>query len=369
MSVEEKFLDMLAQSGSGELDAGSAVKRLRKYLSEAKRDDNPTFLLMRLRSRGHIEISTTQKGHMLRVYAVQPTIYQLPLKIENRKVYGVLGTLRFAHWDILLKSNSIFRAYRERLDNRPVGAIRLVEELDGGIEQACLLNGSLEVSGFRYSKFPSFAIANWSESINIIRETALQNPMESIGKAQDSAMRFNAIFGMFSAKPSDFPIELLRAIDSDTGLSFVHYLVERLNIHEKFAFVRDSRWGVWIAWNARLHQLSLINGFENYYPIPLSYDPKTKTVWLPARIGLPVVLERALVLCSGALPIEFELVQKDSLEDGCLALFHKVSALLKIRVNPVYQGMANGKWLAYKWVPEPVATAIASKLGARLDFI
>jgi hypothetical protein len=92
-------------------------------------------------------------------------------------------------------------------------------------------------------------------------------------------------------------------------------------------------------------------------------------VWLPARIGLPVALERALVLCSGALPLEFELARSDALVDGRLPLFLRTGAGAKVQVSPVYHDMANGKWLVYQWVPEAVAAVVADKLGARLDIV
>jgi hypothetical protein len=370
MGVEEKFLDALAQPGVGAMDAGVARKLVGRYLAEAGRNDNPTFLLMELRSRGHVEISTTQKGHMSRVHVVQPTIFQLPVEADGKKVYGVLGTLRLAHWEALALGDSTWRAYKERTGSLRSGALRLVEENHGAVEQACSMDGSLGLRGFRHANLPSLAIAQWSEGMDVVRETALRNPMESIGKAADGAMRFNAVIGRFSARPSVFPLELWKTTDLDTGLGSVHYLVERENTNLRHAFVRDSRWGVWIILEAFVRNVREKLGREDVHPFPLTYDEAKGVVWLPARIGLPVALERALVLCSGTLPEEFELAPDDgTLVDGCLTMRLKTGGMPKVRVSPVYQGMANGKWLAYQWVPEAVAATVASRLGARLDLV
>ena len=370
MGVEEKFLDALAQPGVGAMDAGVARKLIGRYLADAGRSDNPTFLLMELRSRGHIEISTTQKGHMSRVHVVQPTIFQLPVQAGGRKVYGVLGTLRLAHWEALALGESTWRAYRGRTGNLRSDVMRLVEEAQGAIEHACSVNGSLGLRGFRYANFPSLAIAQWSEGMDVVREAALRNPMESIGRAADGAMRFNAVMGKFSARPSTLPLELWKTTDLDTGLGSVHYLVKRENTNLLHAFVRDSRWGVWIILEAFVRNVREQFGREDVHPFPLTYDAVEGVVWLPARIGLPVALERALVLCSGALPGEFELVPDDgALVEERLTMRLKAGGMPKVRVSPVYEGMASGKWLAYQWVPEAVAATVANRLGARLDVV
>jgi len=369
-SVEEKFLDTLAQSGVGAMDAGVARKVIGRYLAEAGRNDIPTFLLMELRSRGQIEISTTPKGHMSRIHVVQPTMFQLPVESSGKKVYGVLGTLRLAHWEALAMGGSAWRAYVNQASGSRSGALRLVEESHGAIEQACSVDGSLGLRGFRHARLPSLAIAQWSEGIEVVCETAMRNPMESIGKAAEGAMRFNIPMGRFSAKPSKFPLELWKTTDLDTGLGSVHYLVEREGANLRHAFVQDSRWGVWISLDARLRQLRQQTGWDDIHPIPLTFDAIRRTVWLPARIGLPVVLERALVLCSGAAPCEFDLVHDEFAQiNGRLSMCLKTGGMSKLTVSTVYQDMADGKWLAYQWVPEPVAAMVASKLGARLDMI
>lgn len=364
-SAEQKFLDALAQPGVGAMDAGTARKLLGRYLVEDGRYDNPVIILMRLRSCGYIEVSTTHKGHMSRIHAVQPIIYELPVQVSGNRVYGVTGTLRLAHWQALALTESPWTAYRERLITQRLGAIRLVDSVSESIESACTMDGHLERLGFRYARLPSLSIAQWSESATLVHDTSMRNPIENIGRADQGVLRFNAVIGRFGAKPGKFKHELWKTKDLDTGVGSVYYLVDRTENGVRHAFIRDSRWGKWIILDGFARYIMEQQNREDIYPVPFTYDTANAIVWLPARIGLPVVLERALVLCSGALPSEVELVRGE-IDGDRLPLFPKSGGQIKLKISPFYSEMADGKWLAYPWVPEAVAAAVAGKLGARL---
>lgn len=370
--VEENFLDALAQSGAGAMDAGVARRLLGRLLADAGRKDNPTFVLMELRSRGHLEIATNLKGQMARVHAVKPTIYRLPVEDAGCAIYGILGTLRLVHWEALASGGPgwcacLRRGGRERFD-----ALRLIEKTHRAMQLACSEDGDLGRRGFRLADFPALAIAKWCEGLEVVRQAALKNPMESIGRAADTAMRFHAGKGLFSAKPARLPHELWKTLDLDTGLGQVHYLVENEQRTNglRHSFMRDSRWGVWIALDAFARYVKEEFGWADVHPFPLSYQQKSRTIWLPARIGLPVALERALVLCAGTSSEAFALQGAPAAsEAGSLALYRAGDDGPTVQVSSVYEQMADGKWLAYKWVPQVVASAVAKKLGARLDIV
>ncbi len=370
--VEENFLDALAQSGAGAMDAGVARRLLGRLLADAGREDNPTFVLMELRSRGHLEIATNLKGQMARVHAVKPTIYQLPAEDAGCAIYGILGTLRLVHWEALASGGPGWRACLRRGGRERFDALRLLEETHRAMQFACSADGELGRRGFRLANFPALAIAKWCEGLEVVRQAALQNPMESIGRAADAAMRFHAGKGLFSAKPARLPHELWKTLDLDTGLGQVHYLVEneqRTN-ELRHSFMRDSRWGVWIALDAFARYVKEMTGWADVHPFPLSYQQSSRTIWLPARIGLPVALERALVLCAGASSEAFVLQGAPAAsEANSLALYRAEDDGPKVQVSRVYEQMADGKWLAYRWVPQAVANAVAKKLGARLDIV
>jgi hypothetical protein len=137
-----------------------------------------------------------------------------------------------------------------------------------------------------------------------------------------------------------------------------------------FAFVRDSRWGVWIALGAFVDWVSRLPGMDGVHPMPLPYSASDGTVWLPARISLPSLLERALVVCSGEAPKAIKLQRCEGERAGDrIQLSDERSSAPVISVNRFYDDMAAGKWLAYRWVPQPIAKLVAAKLGAVLDLI
>jgi hypothetical protein len=367
--VEEKFLDGLAQQGA--MDAPTARKWIRKLLSESGRTDEPNFIMMDLRARGFIEIATTHKGNMARIHAVQPSVYALPVMLSGSRVHGVLGTLRLAHWHALATEGEAWRAYQQR-GEQPFRAIRLVSKEERSINIACADGGPLASRGFRYASAPSLGIAQWSEGSDVVREVAMRNSMESIGKAAESAMRFNAAKGKFSGIPSIFPYELWKTKDLATGFDSVHYLVDRSDsgVQPGHSFVRDSRWGVWISLDAFARYMSQLPGLSGVHPVPISYESAAGVVWLPARLGLPVALERALVLCSGAAAEVLTLqTGEPQLGGERLQLRSKVGRAPRGAVSAFYFDMADGIWLAYRYVPKVVAELVAEKLGARLDII
>lgn len=372
LGVEEKFLDALAQPGAGAMDTGVARKLLGRLLADAGRNDNPTFVLMELRSRGHIEIATTQKGQLARVHVVRPTIFRLPMSVEGNAAYGVLGSLRLAHWELLASANQGLQVISSRCGRQRFRSLRLIEESPGAMLFACSAQGRFGQAGFQLASFPSQAIASWCDDLEVIRESAFQNPMESIGRAAEEAMRFNAARGLFSARPSRLPIELWKTRDLDTGLGQVHYLVENDQQSSQLlhSFVRDSRWGVWIALEAFARYMKEEYGRDDVHPFPLIYQESSRTIWLPARLGLPVALERALVLCAGGSSEVWELQgARAASNDELLALHYAEEEEPRVRISRVYEQMADAKWLAYRWIPRAVATVLARKLGARLDSV
>lgn len=357
-SARELFLDSLAQSGS--IDYGAARDQIKRLMLDADEEGDPPLVLLDLRSRGYIEISTTHKGHISRIHAVAPTIFELPLSSSGRRAYGVTGTLRISHWDRIEKESTAWSCFR-------------TSGTDHGFKPLCLLSEGIELvrskcahMGLRFSGNPSTPMAQWSSDIRSVRDETFHNPMESIGGAQESALRFNAAKGHFTAKPTHSSCELYRVRDLDTGMDNIYVLSD----HGKFAFVRDSRWGVWIALDAFAQWASKLPGMDGVHPIPITYSEKDGTFWLPARISLPVVLERALVFCRGDTP-EVLQIRHATRHADCDRISLSIHEGLPpvLTVNGFYNEMKEGKWLAYRYVPRRIASIVAEKIGASLDVI
>lgn len=353
--ARQKFLDALALSGG--LDYGVARDLLQRLLQSSGEPGEPPFILLELRSRGDLEISTTHKGHIARIHPVEPTLYSLPVRCANQHVWAVAGTLRLAHWNAIANEHKAWSLHRRNALASPWNL------LIANDEEA--VSASLRL-GLRHVDIPCMSVSDWSASVDTVKDEVFRNHIESIGRANDGAMRFNASEGLFTARPAGGPCELWKIRDLDTGMDNLYVLANE----GKFAFVRDSRWGVWIALGAFARWVSRLPGMDGVYPMPIPYSASDGTIWLPARISLPSLLERALVVCSGEAPKAIKLQRSENQHGG--DRIHLSSHERKwptLSVNRFYDDMAVGKWLAYRWVPESIARRIAEKLGAVLDVI
>lgn len=358
VGVHEKFLDALAQSGS--LDYGVARDLLKRLLILAGELDEPVFLLLELRRRGYLGVSTTHKGHIARIHAIKPTLYSLPLTFAGRTIWAVAGTLRIDHWKVIASETEAWSAHQLNNNRGVFEPWRLV------ISDRSVALKTCSQIGFQFSEKPCISVAKWSASLGLFRDETFRNTMESIGSAREGAMRLNPSTGRFTAMPYGQVCELWRVRDLDIGIGNLYVLADQ----GKYAFVSDSRWGVWLALDAFAKHVSCLPGMDGVHPLPITYESANRTIWLPARISLPTVLERALVLCSGD-SADVITLQKDTAENAKsrLLLIRTKDGLPEFSANSFYTDMADGKWLAYRYVPENIARIIAGKLGAVLDAI
>lgn len=358
VGVHEMFLDALAQYGS--LNYGVARDLLQRLLLSAGELDEPVFLLLELSRRGHLGISTTHKGHIARIHSITPTLYSLPLTFSGQPIWAVAGTLRIDHWKVVARENEAWSAHQVYRSQGVFEPWRLVIR-----NKSDALTTSSQL-GFKFSEKPCVSVACWSASLGLFRDETFRNTMESIGSAREGAMRLNASTGRFTASPFGNVCELWRIRDLDIGVGNLYVLADK----GKYSFVSDSRWGVWVALDAFAQHISSYPGMNDVHPVPITYESVKRTMWIPARISLPTVLERALVLCSGDSPDVLTL-QKDVAENAGsrLRLLRTEDGMPGFSANKFYTDMANGKWLAYRYVPENIARVIAGKLGAILDVI
>jgi hypothetical protein len=360
------FLDSLAQTSGNGWAYGRARDHLEYLLSEKTEAGDPISILMELRSLGHVELETTTRGHLARIHAVPPTVYGIPVSLDGMTVHAVLGSLRLQHWAALSSEKS---AWILRKDEGSSWLLLAVDDSDVEAAAAKL--------GFRYRSRPAIEIARWSASLEVVKEQILRYSIESVGKAGTKARRFSATETGRSRAAAVFeddcplrsPIdklqcELWQADDLDTGRHSMHLLSSIKGGGVQYSYVRDARWGKWIALNARAKHVRDALGFEDACPWPIPYDRENATFWLPSRLGLPVTLERALVLSRGRPPDIFD-ARVDASQGKCV-LRTKVDGKPLVFVSRVYAGM-NGRWSAYRWVPVALATAVAGKLGSRID--
>ncbi|MCA9128762.1 MAG: hypothetical protein KDB22_16870 [Planctomycetales bacterium] len=357
------FLDSLARTGS--ISYGDARDQLVRLLSEKGVATTPVEVLLELRSRGHLEIQTNHKGHLMRVYAVQPALYELPVTSDECRLLGVLGSLRLAQWESLARLDVGGTAF---VGHRGDG---LLQPWRVAVDDPDLIQIAAQDIGLDLHNRPAEEIAAWAAPLGEVASRIFEDTGESLGSAASSggAEKFSPGYGYFSsgsAKVDPFPSsQLFRLEDLESTRLRTHAIsIAQENGSPRYAFVRDSRWGVWIALRSFADYLSQHCSINDASPWPIPYSETNGMLWFPARISPPVALERALVLCSGDRP-ELVTTNAESTAHG-ISLSRQPSGEPIGTVSIVYEKMAKGKWLAYKWVPRKIALLVAEKIGGKL---
>ena len=353
------FLDSLAKRGT--LAYGTAKDQLTRLLFGCGESMQPDKVLLDLRCRGHIEIETSPRGHFTRIHAVRPALYQLPLITGGRQVYAVLGSLTRQQWRSLVTQVGLTSIYQ--LDPIPA-LLPTWRILTGATTDADRIGAAC---GMASLPTQSMQIATWAANSDDVRIQIEHGAVESIGALEHNPQRLHPGKGYFIGVDSLAPrsaCDLFRMDDRDIIRGRVYVLATRKENVARYGFLRDSRWGVWIALQAFAKFVKETFSIDDACPWPIPYSAKEHTLLLPARISLPVVLERALVLCSGQAPEVVE-AKSRSIDQRCIIVRQSDGKSIAV-VSQVYSEMADGKWLLYKSVPSEVATIVANKLGATL---
>jgi hypothetical protein len=356
---EMRFLDALAQ-GTGQMSYGRARNLMRRYL-ENHRDRTTTATFESLRQRGMLEIRADSRGRWTTVGAVRPTIYALSMRIGEDSTWGVCGTLSLDHWRQLANTGAKLFVARDQATSLPVFRLR----------------GSIAESGpFELERSPPTTIAMCSASLDELREAFGSRGFEPLGERAQDREWFQPLCADWSGSPP--PAEddwvLLRYTDPDTGSHRLHSLRNGQPGEHRYRHVRNERWATWITYDAcvrqqeRLHP-SLLRGVA---PWPLSYHSETHSVWVPARMRLPLILERALVACSGAPPSWARLVRAPAPTERRLRGRTVSGAFVgdfDMNYSDFLQADSPRLWLQYQHVPAEVVDILKNRLGCRLDEI
>jgi hypothetical protein len=358
------FLDALGREGS--MSYGVARDLLDRLLGRESEVMGAGLALTKLRARGHLELEMDNKGRRIRVHAVAPALYPLAIECGGQRVLGIAGTLRLSHWRWLadeLGAHGEVRVKRTGMAQLPLW--RIIPA--GGPIHAAVA----DAGGFSLRPPQSAAIADWSADVAARAAALAEGAVSTLGDMSNRARRYVPGKGHFARPLMEVAVgegaafQLFKTEDRETLRNDLFVLGIRQETGSRsLAFVRDSRWGIWIAVEAFGRFLRDTYGVREACPWPLPYTEDSGTVWIPGRLGLPVVLERALVLASGEPPAAIAV--QGELHDGWIRLAHRRAGFEQPMVSRVYDEMATGTWLAYPFVPRDAAEAVASKLGARL---
>lgn len=355
------FLDSLASLGS--MPYGVA----REQLSRLSGSANPVSLLMDLRARGCLEIQANGKGHFIRIHSTAPTIYGLPGKQDGLPLFGVSGTLRLTHWSMLQNNQDI-------LPSVECGAIGHLPALRWAAVDADTVKEACRTMGFRFAASPARDVAFWAGSVRQARDAAASGGSEffsaelgHLHRLMADSARFVPVSDSRMVIDREAGAQLFRFDDPQAAALQLYVLgVRRADGASRYSHMHDSRWGVWISQLAFAEMLRDRYGRNDAFPWPLHYEPATRDVWVPARLRPPVVLERALALCSGRGPEVHSLSLGDCVGDG-LCLFDHRSGRKVGTASLVYGKFVPGHWLRYSWVPADTARQIAGLLGCALQ--
>ncbi|SIS41195.1 hypothetical protein [Neptunomonas antarctica] len=362
LNVSSQFLDSIALTIRGSMTYGVARDQIRRLASNIGIDDiEPALLIRELRRRGHVEIETDVKGHMVRIFAVPPTLYSLPIKdAEQRQLYGICGSLRLQQWKELAQAAGI-RAFVEIEPSYNFPVVRIAPDGQSAISSIA------KSANFLVVALPVKQLSQWLGSVKELKENL--SWYHEQGFTPNYLEKLNPVSGKFSAEEnilvdSDRKFELFRYEDPQIQGLRVYKLGRNLGDgFSKYSFIQDSRWGVWMAVSAFAEYVNTIGFFVDASPWPIYYDSVNGCLWLPARMEPPFVIERALTLCAGTGPIVMQALGK---ADGDSILLSEKGLHMIGKVSSVYYDMADGKWLCYRWVPEVIARHVAHLLGGEL---
>ena len=369
-SVGGRFLDRLALSG-GSL----AAKRSRDLVRDLSRNQglecSENELLVRLWRRGLAEIEVDRRGRFRRIYAVTPQVFPLGVNESGWEWYGVCGTLTAG-----LVSNIVgkLHAFLESTGDYELPDLRSLRlRVPSGTD----MNGLIEGLGVRVENSTPAHLATWADG----RRGALQALYDNAGSsAPNVGAGFDAYrmtTGRFQRSGNEaelftlggLPFGLFRFEDELTGSGKIHKLAikDQDTGQPNFSFAPDRQWAAWIMWTMWGEYSSRELGLELANPWPIPYAENGK-LFLPECMRPPVVLERALVLCSGVNPRRASLEVEDFTDDQ-LMLQERVSPFEELVASRVYKSGNDrllNPWLVYESVPREVAETVAGKLGARL---
>jgi hypothetical protein len=362
-SVAAQFLDSLAQLGS--VGFGAARDQINRLSSNLVVEVQPAILLLELRSRGHLELGTDNKGHLARVHAVTPTVYSLPAKCNDLQLFGVAGSLRLHHWE-QLGCLPDFGSYLAWQDSTSLPVLRLTAGNSEAVQEIA------EIEGLEFVNNPSAIVANWAGSLSQAESELSEWGFEQFSVRLDYLQRLHpqaAEFRPYSSGQMQIDRQLrsqLFRFEDPSIRGLQSYVLGAVKPDGKvaFSYIDDSRWGIWLATSGYAKMVRDLFGIADATPWPIHYDPSNGKVWIPARLKPPYVIERALTLCSGAGAAQVSV--NTTCSDTGIALFDRQSAKRIGEANLVYADMASGSWLVYEWVPRNVAAQVANLLGGIL---
>lgn len=355
-----QFMDALASKGS--LLFGEAKQLIsRLNLSSSDKWLSPIPFLYDMQSLGHLEIQTDQRGHLIRIHACEPIIYEVcDTANPNLSRWRFSGTFRQIVWVNLIKAKEV-----------RVFALRGILNIFWETSDSRSLHSFARDNGFASVANPAANILRWAGSVSGLRSRIGERTIAE-RSSPSNLERFNPNQARFTTDASgsmkvdaNRQVELFRLDDPIIPAMRVSMLGS-LNEEGRaeYSYIEDSSWAVWLAFTSFIDFASTF--YPAFSPWPLCYRAETSSLILPARLRLPSIVERALCASAGLLPTKVKCFTSDKPLDDSFELLCEESMRKVASVPAVYYDMADGMWLIYEGVPEYIASRLASKLDSKL---
>lgn len=346
------FLDALSREGG--YSYGRAKSKLDRFLAKAGSTQAPWRVLLDLWRRGHVELKRGKDGGIEHVHSVPARAYSIPMKVDGWDVLGLLGTLSLSQWRNLCEESLVWEILKNDFglsDEGTLPVLRLRSKVT-----ATLLKQRLYQIGMGMLPMQGLAIANWAATERDVRSMMLAETKQLSESIQFMGLsRFDPLAIRYVDIRSGHPPPLE---DGEEAVLYKFEDARRKGWYRNMfvsrrgaSFALDEQWSKWIA------MAYVARGFGR---APVFHDLEKRHLYVPAKLRLPIVIDRALLLCSGSPPVECRL---DAWEDGRDVRFgfKQVGTALFRLDEGLCQGVGDGVWLRYDNVPPAVMKAISSK--------
>ena len=159
-----QFMDALASKGS--LLFGEAKQLIsRLNLSSSGKWLSPIPFLYDMQSLGHLEIQTDQRGHLIRIHACEPIIYEVcDTTNPNLSRWRFSGTFRQIVWVNLIKAKEV-----------RVFALRGILNIFWETSDSRSLHSFARDNGFTLVANPAAKILSWAGSVSELLSSWREN--------------------------------------------------------------------------------------------------------------------------------------------------------------------------------------------------
>lgn len=357
------FLDVLY--AKRRMSYGSAASLLARLVAKVGAGTEPWRILDDLWVRGHVELER-MNGATTFVHSVRPAAYELPILVDGGKAYGVLGTLAAAHLRVLTGGGTPWIPSVVLADSAGASAsksllpvLRISASSEDESMEAALQSAGLTVLPEQWT-----AMVEWSASLAEVLEDSFARGSLDPPVGRPSGLRlFNPATGYFEAvrggmeRPASgtAAVLLYQCDDPYVPGRRLHVLASQT----AYAAARDVRWGKWIA----TMQTRVGRANPGRPPFVLQRSGRKSELWIPERLRLPPLLERAIILGTGNTAHQMGLDAGPEEGGSVELILEKSRQELGLHVDTAIFGEhAKGKWLLYSDVPPSLEKLLRKKL-------